>query len=165
MRLPGRKVLVVDDTPTVRQTVGDFLSQEGFEVVEATNGLEALQAVKYERPDAVVLDLRMPRLGGLEALKRMRILDPALTVVIMTAYPEDIREPAASLGAAAVLSKPFEMHELLHALRSETTPRSVTVQPAAPSPASQKATPPSGRSLKVLVIDDDPHTGAMLKEF
>ena len=62
----------------------------------------------------------MPRLGGLEALRRIRILDPGLKVVIMTANPEDIREEATSLGAAAVLAKPFERRELLQAFRSET---------------------------------------------
>ena len=156
---------MADDEPEVRQMVANFLRGEGFEVVEVSNGIEALWRVKSERPDAVVLDLRMPRLGGLEALRRIRILDPGLKVVIMTAYPEDIREQAASLGAAAVLAKPFELHVLLHALRSETLPTGIPARPTAPSSAMQTATLASGRPAKVLVIDDDPNTGVMLKDF
>ena len=61
-------VLVVDDDPEVRAALGEYLRSEGFEVLEAENGLEALVHVKRARPRAVVLDLMMPRLGGLEAL-------------------------------------------------------------------------------------------------
>lgn len=156
---------MVDNQPAVRQMVAEFLSGEGFETIEATNGLEALLHVKRERLDAVVLDLRMPRLGGLEALTRVRILDPGLKVVIMTVHPEEIREQAALLGAAAVLAKPLEKRELLHALQSETTSTGVPAQSIRPSSARQTPTPASGRPLKVLVIEDDAHTGTMLKDF
>jgi CheY-like chemotaxis protein len=165
MRPIRRKALVVDDKPVVRRMVADFLGGEGVEVLEATNGLEALLRIKRERPDVVILDLRMPRLGGLEALRRIRILDPGLKVVIMTTNPQDIREQATSLGAAAVLPKPFERHELLQALRSEPTPTAVPVEPTAPPPAMPTATSPSGRPPEVLIVEDDPHTGAMLKDF
>jgi two-component system response regulator (stage 0 sporulation protein F) len=165
MRSARQRVLVVDDKPAVRQMVADVLREEGFEVVEATNGVEALWRLKSERMDAAVLDLRMPRLGGLEALRRIRALDPGLKVVIMTSYPEAIREQAASLGAAAVLAKPFEMRELLQALGSETTPTAVPGQSTAPSAASGRAAPAAGRTPKILVVEDDPHTGAMLNDF
>jgi len=165
MRPIRQKVLVVDDKPALRQMVAGFLSGEGVEVLEATNGLEALLRIKRERPDVVMLDLRMPRLGGLEALRRIRILDPALKVVIMTANPQDIREQATALGAAAVLAKPFERRELLQALRSETTSTAVPAPSAASPLGMQTAIPPSGRPPKILVVDDDPRTGAMLKDF
>jgi CheY-like chemotaxis protein len=165
MRPARQRVLVVDGQPEVRQMVAEFLCGEGFEIIEATNGLEALLHVKRERLDAVVLDVRMPRLGGLEALRRVRILDPGLKVIIMTANPEDIREQAASLGAAAVLAKPLEKRELLYALQSETMSTAVPAQSIRPSSARQTSTPASGRPLKVLVIEDDAHTGAMLKDF
>lgn len=155
---------MVDDKPAVLQKVAEFLSEEGFEVIEATSGLEAFRYLKRERPDAVVLDLGMPRLGGLEALRRVRVLDPALTVVIVTDDPEDIRERAVSLGAAAVLGRPLAMRELLNALRSERMPTGVPPQSARPSPAPQTVTPATGRPPTVLVIDDDPQTGATLTD-
>src|SRR2546428_13577463 len=129
MRPARQRVLVVTDKPEVHQMVAEFLGGEGFEVIEAINGLEALWHVKGQRPDAVVLDLRTPRLGGLEALRRVLILDPGLKVVVMTVHPEDIPGQAASLGAAAVLAAPFELRELLNAPRSETLPPGVRAEP------------------------------------
>ena len=145
--------------------VAAFLGGEGFEVIEAINGLEALWHVKGERPDAVVLDLRTPRLGGLEALRRVLILDPGLKVVVMTVHPEDIREQAVSLGAVAVLAAPFEMRELLNALRSETPPTGVRAQPTGRFSTRPSAPPAPGRPRTVLIVEDDSYTGAMLKDF
>jgi len=156
---------VVTDKPEVHQMVAAFLGGEGFEVIGAINGLEALWHVKGERPDAVVLDLRTPRLGGLEALRRVLILDPGLKVVVMTAHPEDIREQAVSLGAAAVLAAPFEMPELLNALRSETRPPGVRAQSTGRVSTRPSATPTPGRPRTVLIVEDDSYTGAMLKDF
>ena len=67
---PTSRILVVDDDRDVRETVVEFLRGEGFDVVEAANGLEALVQVKRARPSGIVLDLLMPRLGGLDAIKR-----------------------------------------------------------------------------------------------
>jgi DNA-binding response OmpR family regulator len=73
--MPG-KALVVDDDADIREILAEQLATHGFEVLTAGNGLEALLHVKRERPGAVVLDLAMPRLGGLEALKRIRAFLP-----------------------------------------------------------------------------------------
>ncbi|HKB24968.1 MAG TPA: response regulator, partial [Methylomirabilota bacterium] len=78
------KVLVVDDEPDVRDVVGEFLREDGFEVVEAGNGLEALLQVKRVHPDAVVLDLMMPRLGGLDAIKRIHAFDRKIRILVIT---------------------------------------------------------------------------------
>jgi CheY-like chemotaxis protein len=59
-----RTVLVVDDEPRVREMLSEYLTERSFEVIEAGNGLEALAALKNHRPSAIVLDLRMPRLGA-----------------------------------------------------------------------------------------------------
>src|SRR5260370_31624420 len=78
------KVLVVDDEPDVRDVVGEFLREDGFEVVEAGNGLQALPQVKRVHPDAVVLDLMMPRLRGLHAVKRIPPLDRKIRILLIT---------------------------------------------------------------------------------
>src|SRR5713226_7418022 len=87
------KVLVVDDEPDVRDVVGEFLREDGFEVVEAGNGLEALLQVKRVHPDAVVLDLMMPRLGALDAAAVFtKPLDPS--AIIAALHGELPPEPA-----------------------------------------------------------------------
>ncbi len=143
---PRRKVLVVDDEAVFRETVTEYLRVNGFEVLEAPNGLEALLQLKRNRPAAVVLDLAMPRLGGLETLGWIRSFDPAATVVIVTGVDDaEAHRRAREMGATAVLRKPVDFDELLRVLSSAAS--------AAPS------------SPRVLVVDDDAETRHMLGEF
>jgi len=80
----SKRVVVVDDDAELRSITSEYLRSHGVEVIEATNGLEALLYFKRSRPAAVVLDLQMPRLGGLDALKRMVAYDPAVHVAVVT---------------------------------------------------------------------------------
>src|SRR5260370_26692142 len=115
--VPVKKLLLVDDDAAVREAWSNYLAWHGYEVVEAADGLEALLAVKHERLAAVVLDLALPRLGGLDALKRIHRFDPSLPVVVVTAMPgPEVHRPPITLGALAVLTKPVASPELLIAL-------------------------------------------------
>lgn len=143
---PAKKVLVVDDQAEFRETVVEWLRTHGFDVLEATNGLEALLQVKRGRPTAVVLDLAMPRLGGLDTLKWIRSFDAGITVIVVTGNPDrETHARALELGAAAVLLKPIDFDQLLGRLSSIPTD--------APPRAS------------ILVVDDDSETRALLGEF
>src|SRR2546428_14045143 len=88
MSYDKRPALVVDDDPEARKVLRDFLRLRGLAVLEAQNGLEALLSMKQHRPGVVVLDLNMPRLGGLEALKRIRPFDPTTRVAVATEDPD-----------------------------------------------------------------------------
>ena len=117
------KVLVVHDDRDMRAAVGELLRSEGFDVVEAADGLEALLQVKRSRPAGVVLDLVMPRLGGLDAIKRIRAFDRAIKIVVITGAPDrELHQQARALGAAAVLTKPLSPTDVVAALRAETAP-------------------------------------------
>lgn len=162
-----RRVLVVDDDAEIRALVSEYLTLHGLEVLEATNGLEALLHFKRSRPAGVVLDLRMPRLGGLDALKRMVAFDPAVHVVVVTGEVDaELRRQAVALGAKAVLGKPVDLPDLLAGL--DLPPESATpaatnrrVEPVAPPAALF----PAAKGGRVLVADDDPEMRAMLEEF
>lgn len=80
----ARRVLIVDDEPEVRAVLEEYLEGIGYDVSTAANGLEALWAVKHDRPVAVLLDLAMPRLGGLETVRHIRKFDPTIRVVVVT---------------------------------------------------------------------------------
>jgi CheY-like chemotaxis protein len=130
-----RRVIVVDDDAEVRGLTAEYLRTHGLEVIEAANGLEALLSFKRSRPAAVVLDLCMPRLGGLDALKRMVAFDPAVHVVVVTGEANaDLRRQAVALGAKAALAKPVALPDLLAALglppRSSALTTSATGDPA-----------------------------------
>lgn len=155
-------VLIVDDEPAVRELLTEYLVPHGFEILQAGNGLEALLQVKRRRPGAVLLDLMMPRLGGLDALKRIRAFDPSILVVVVTGFLEpDIHRQALALGAAAVLTKPIAADDLLAALGRPREASTASAAPASPPVAA----PPTASAGRVLVVDDEPEVREMLTEF
>jgi CheY-like chemotaxis protein len=113
-----RTILVVDDDPELRSVLIEYLRGAGFVVYEAKNGLEALLHVKHQRPDAIVLDLSMPRLGGIEALKRIVKFDPGITVVVITGETDtELHRQASLLGVRAILTKPLNLPDLVTSLQ------------------------------------------------
>jgi two-component system, sensor histidine kinase and response regulator len=160
-----RSILVVDDDDGVREVIVEYLRSHGRDVLEATNGLEALLQVKRQRPAAVVLDLNMPRLGGIDTLKRIHAFDPTIRVVVASAnVDDDVRRRAKGLGVSQIFDKPVDLAGLLAALDGEVV-AAQRLTPS-PSPAFTAASDPSlSRRRTLLVADDDPGIREMLEEF
>lgn len=114
--MPERPILVVDDDPTILATVSEVLDMEGYDVVTATNGAEALVAVDQSVPSLVLLDMRMPVLDGWGFMRAIRERGLTLTVVVMTAAA-DARRWGREIGAEGVLAKPFDIDELVRAVQ------------------------------------------------
>lgn len=107
-------VLVVDDKDMLRDSVGATLARAGFNVVASADGKSALELIARKRPDAVVSDLKMPGMSGLELLEQARQIDDALPVVLMTAYGAvETAVQAMKMGAFDYVTKPFEGDELV----------------------------------------------------
>ena len=111
------KILVVDDEPNIREIVGQYLRRDGYTVVSAVDGEEALQLYKRERPDLVVLDLMLPRLSGLEVYRRLLRSEVAkcrVPLIMLTARgEEEDKLVGLSLGADDYVVKPFSPRELV----------------------------------------------------
>jgi len=106
---PVPSVLIADDNDGWRGAVGDVLAREGFRTLEATCGEEAIELVRHERLDVVLIDFHMPRLDGLQTLRIIRREQYWLPAVLMTAHPTDL--PAAEVRALrveTVLEKPVD---------------------------------------------------------
>ena len=115
------RVLVVDDHAVVREGLRTFLSlQDGIEVVgEAGDGREAVAVAERERPDVVLMDLVMPRLDGVQAMRELRARVPRTRVIVLTSFLDDDRLlPAIRAGAAGYLLKNVEPSELARAVRA-----------------------------------------------
>jgi CheY-like chemotaxis protein len=110
----SRCILVVDDDPTLRLTVGGILEDEGYRVVAAGDGLEALAKLDEEQPAAILLDMAMPRMDGAAFAVELerRGLHGATPIIVLTADSR-AAEKAARVGAAGYLAKPFTLHTLL----------------------------------------------------
>jgi DNA-binding NtrC family response regulator len=112
------KVLIVDDDNDLRAVVGDMLKEEGFEVSEAKDGVTALGAIKKNMPDAVLLDLKMPGLDGIEVMQEIRKIDPRIPVIIMTAHGDiPTAVEAIQKGAYDFTIKPPDFDKLIIALK------------------------------------------------
>ena len=114
------RLLIADDHAVVRQGLRTFLElQEGIEVVaEADDGEEAVTAAERTKPDVVLLDLVMPRLGGVEAIRRIRDVSPESRVIVLTSFFDDAKLfPAVRAGAAGYLLKDVQPQELVRAIK------------------------------------------------
>ncbi|GAB2657008.1 response regulator transcription factor [Prescottella soli] len=113
------RILVVDDDRAVRESLRRSLSFNGYNVDLAVDGVDALEKVAASRPDALVLDVMMPRLDGLEVCRRLRSTGDDLPILVLTAR-DSVSERVAGLDAGAddYLPKPFALEELLARLRA-----------------------------------------------
>jgi two-component system response regulator MprA len=112
-------VLVTDDERSVRSAVRRALTLEGYRVSEAEDGARALESITRDRPDALVLDVMMPELDGLQVCRALRDSGDALPVLMLTARDEiDQRVRGLDAGADDYLVKPFALEELLARLRA-----------------------------------------------
>jgi DNA-binding NtrC family response regulator len=111
------RVLVVDDDPSLRLTLSANLELAGFEVHEAANASEALDLVSRHSFDAILSDIRMPGLDGVEMFQRLREQKPGLPVVLMTAFTDEPHvRSAIDSGVFTILAKPFDVEAALRTL-------------------------------------------------
>jgi len=115
---PMRTVLVVEDEASLASTLSYNFRKNGFNVVEARDGVEGLQAARRDQPDIVVLDLMLPRMDGIEVCRRLRA-DSDVPIIMLTAKTEELdRVVGLEVGADDYLTKPFSMRELVARVRA-----------------------------------------------
>lgn len=111
------RILIVDDAEFLRMRISKMLVAEGYEVMEAENGLQAVEKYKAEKPDAVLMDITMPEMDGLSALKEIKNVDPKAKVVMLTALgQESVVLEAIKSGARDFVVKPFERERVMSAI-------------------------------------------------
>ena len=111
-------ILVVDDELIVRDSLSDWLAEDGYNVATAKNGTEALSMVRKRDWDVLLVDLKMPGLSGLEVLSKVKEINPNIPVIIMTAYATvDTAVEAIKSGAYDYITKPFNPEEITLTLK------------------------------------------------
>jgi len=107
------KILVVDDQLDVRSLLVSIFRDDGHEVKMAADGTKALQLLRTFKPDLVLLDMKMPGMNGIETLRKIRILDRRVAVIMMTGYEDDPQnmEQAKDLGILCYRPKPLDLFE------------------------------------------------------
>ena len=113
----GKRIMVVDDDPDLRELLFTALADEGFEVVPAANGEEALGLLRTFRPDVIVLDLMMPVMDGWQFANELKARDEDIPIVLLSAA-RDLKNHAREMNAADVIEKPFDLSELIPKIES-----------------------------------------------
>jgi CheY-like chemotaxis protein len=116
-----KTILIVDDEPGYRMMMEFELSQEGYRVLAAGSGKEALDTLKKEKVDLVITDMKMPAMDGLDMALAARKNDPRLPIILMTGYAEDRVWKAKELNIPS-LHKPFHLKELRKLIDSSLLP-------------------------------------------
>lgn len=113
------KVLIVDDAAFMRMMIKDILEKNGYEVVgEASNGLKAVEIYKAENPDVVTMDITMPDMDGIEAVKAIRTMDPSAKIIMCSAMGQQTMVmDAIKAGAKDFIVKPFQADRVLEAIK------------------------------------------------
>ncbi|MFN3967177.1 MAG: response regulator [Endomicrobiia bacterium] len=107
------KILIVDDEPDLVLILGDFLSKEGFKVYTAHTGEQAIEKIRNNPIDLVLLDIAMPVMDGIEILKQIKKIKPDISVIMITAYKDAEKiVQAFRLGALDCIYKPFDFKYL-----------------------------------------------------
>jgi two-component system nitrogen regulation response regulator NtrX len=113
------KILVVDDEDSIRTSLAGILEDDGFRVLFANDGVTALEVVKKELPDLVLLDIWMPRMDGIETLQKLKELYPALLVIMMSGHGTiETAVKSTKMGAYDFVEKPFSLEKLLLCIRN-----------------------------------------------
>jgi len=113
------KVLIVDDAAFMRMMIKDILEKNGYEVVgEANNGIKAVELYKSEKPDVVTMDIAMPDMDGIEAVKAIKNIDPAAKIIMCSAMGQQTMVmDAIKAGAKDFIVKPFQADRVLEAIK------------------------------------------------
>jgi CheY-like chemotaxis protein len=109
------KILVVEDNADSRNLLHFYFTSKGYNVITAVDGMEGLYLTKAEKPDAIITDLTMPNLDGVEMIRQIRSepLTAQIPVVVYTAYGSELSDTAIQAGADHAFSKPFDLDEMI----------------------------------------------------
>jgi DNA-binding response OmpR family regulator len=115
------KILIADDDPDILKLLGSRLRAQGMDVVQVPDCSTAIKKAYSERPDLILMDVRMPKIGGIRAFNNLKMFSGTenIPVIFITAYPsKEVEETVREMGAADLIAKPFTTEELLSKINS-----------------------------------------------
>ena len=157
------RILIVDDEENMRKTLAEILSDEGYEVVMAGTGEEAVEMCKHQQFRVVLMDVRMPGINGVEAFRQIRRHQEGVRVILMSAYSIDaLKEAALDDGAVAFMSKPLDLDKVVDLIAEVKDTAILVVEPEEqPAAALRRALKEQGYRVTVV---KSPHDALELVE-
>jgi DNA-binding response OmpR family regulator len=147
----ARKIIVADNDLQMRELLYDLLTKKGYQVIAVTGGKEAVEAAASQMPDLVLLDINMPGMDGIDALRRIKAANQSMRVVMLTGLETPVLENQARLsGASGFLRKSLDIKVILKIIDELMTE------------SSQRQALPG---KKILIVDDEPQIRSLLHDF
>lgn len=144
------KILVVDDNRSLAEVLADVFEAKGYEPALAFDGIQALEKIKAQHFDCVLMDIRMPGLSGVDAFKEMKKLAPSIPVILMTAYSvQGLIEEARAEGVLAILQKPVAPQKIFGIVDELKGFSSLLIADPAPDPALVEALAAQGARVAI----------------
>lgn len=113
----AQKVLIIEDSSLMRSTLKSYMDERKFNIIEANNGEEGLKLFENEKPDVVLLDIKLPGISGVDVLKKIKEINPEASVIIESSvYDENTKEECFKLGAKRFLTKPVSKKDIIEVL-------------------------------------------------
>jgi two-component system response regulator HydG len=130
------RILVVDDNRSLVEALADVFEIKGYDVTQAYDGLQALEKVRAAKFDCILMDIRMPKLSGVDAFKEIKKMAPGTPVILMTAYSvQGLIDEAKEEGVLAVVNKPIAIDKVLEIIRGLEGQSSVLIVDRNPNPS------------------------------
>lgn len=149
------RILVIDDEKSIRNTLKEILTYEGFEVVEAQDGMEGLKFVEKEKFDIILSDIKMPKMDGIEVLEKLQELSPETPVVMISGHGNiDTAVEAIRKGAFDYISKPLDLNRMLVTIRNAMDRSSLVKETKTLKRKIYKTTEIVGESEPIRVIKE-----------
>ena len=117
-----KTILLAEDNKNIREFCRQELLEEGYHVITARDGVEAIHAIQTQHPDVVILDIRMPRAGGMDVVQKIRQLLPGVAIILFTSYADECLTDRRSEWVTACVEKSEDLTELKRAILRATAP-------------------------------------------
>ena len=117
-----KKILIVDDEPAIVRLLSMRLTAHGYETVAANDNLQCIKSAQEEKPDLILLDMKMPAGGGIKAIESLKasVYTAMIPIIIITAYPgEEVKKQVMELGADDFFPKPFNSEDLIKKIEEQ----------------------------------------------
>jgi two-component system, response regulator, stage 0 sporulation protein F len=153
--MSSKKILLCDDDERITHTLEGFFLAKGYDMVTSFTGEDAIRKVSSDKPDLVIMDLKLPGMNGAEVSKKIKEMEPDTKIIVLSGFKEEYSEELAKVPVDHVMEKPVNMRELTQTISDMLAGR---------APAGKDKVPGTPKA-RLLMLEPKPETAARIKEF
>ncbi|MFA6637180.1 MAG: response regulator [Candidatus Omnitrophota bacterium] len=153
--MSSKKILLCDDDERITHTLEGFFLAKGYDMATSFTGEDAIEKVSSDRPDLVIMDLKLPGMNGAEVSRKIKELKPDTKIIVLSGFREEYSEELAKIPVEHVMEKPINMRELTQTISDMLAGRTF----------AEKDKVPGTPKARILMLEPKPETAARVKEY